>query len=405
MFYVYFHIDFDAFFASIEETLNPALQNKPLVVSSLGHAAVVCAANYLARSYGVSAGMPTFKAKFLLPKNANYVEPRINIYSSISKKIFSYIRNNYCRKINVFSIDECSLEFKTNNSNWYKIFLRKAKNIQDDIFNKFHLSASIGIGKSEFIAKMASNVNKPYGLTLIKNTEDFKNNFWHLPINKMFMIGNKLAEELNEIGIFTIKDLAVYKNKDDLKKILTKDYIRYIEQANGNISISSKKIQNPKSFSIKRTFSSDIAEEDGFNHINWMSNSIFNFLYEARAKFKRITCIIEFSNNEVYKKNIDFQIPKWEKNDILNQCYLLFDNLYIENSKLIKSINYIVTKLVYLDLEDQLLISDLDNLTKQKKMNLNWQLKVINLINNSIDDNVASDASKIINKSNMHFHH
>lgn len=198
---IYFHLDFDAFFTSVEVIDNPSIENLPIVVCGTSHAGIVSASNYVAKSYGVSSAMPVFKAKKLLPDNAMYLTPRHERYEEVSREIFNYIKTKYCRNIYLYSIDECWLDFNIDETKkWESKCLNKAKIIQDDIFVKYHLTLSIGIGKSRFISKMASDFKKPFGITLIKNQEDFKNHFWNKPIYKMFMVGKSLSKKLNSVG-------------------------------------------------------------------------------------------------------------------------------------------------------------------------------------------------------------
>ena len=104
---IYFHIDFDAFFASVEEIIHPQYQNKPVVVCAHHENSVCCSANYLARSYGIKAGMPVFQIKKIAPKNTIYTISHLDLYDKISNEVFHYIKNNVSRKITIYSIDEC----------------------------------------------------------------------------------------------------------------------------------------------------------------------------------------------------------------------------------------------------------------------------------------------------------
>lgn len=399
---IYFHLDFDAFFASVEELYHPEANQKPIIVGGEGNAGVICAANYLAKSYGAKAGMPIFQAKKILPSNTLYLRPRHDLYSNISKKIFNYIKNNYCNDIYVYSIDECSLEFKTNNKNWAIEYLRKAHIIQDDIFKTFKLSSSIGIGKSSFIAKMASDYKKPYGITIVKNQEDFKNYFWNMDISKMFMIGKSTSKSLNKIGINTIGELANCKNLDLLKNVLNKNYLQYLYNAKGLEIVEHRNFEKQKSFSIKETFVSYVGQEDILIKIKQMINNLYRYISAVAAKVKRIDCEVEYKNKKI-KKTIKLSIPIYKKEDITSLIYQLFDDIYLKNKDLIRSLHFCLSNIIYDDKKYQLEFSDLNKLDKNKKEDINWQAKITKII----DDNSNNDATKniFLKKGKIHFSH
>ena len=206
---IIFHLDFDAFFAAIEEIKKPNYKNKPLIVGGRTRNSVVSTCNYLARKYGIKSAMPIFQAKILCPQ-AIILPGDYALYNSYSKKIFNFIKEKFTNICEQYSIDECFLDV-TNTIKKYKDVFALAKTIQKAIFNNFKLTVSIGISYNKFLAKMATDLNKPNGITLI-NKDNFKAKFWPLPIEKMYFIGKSTAKILKEIGIKTIKDLAQFNN-------------------------------------------------------------------------------------------------------------------------------------------------------------------------------------------------
>ena len=404
---IYFHIDFDAFFASVEEILHPQYQNKPVVVCAMHENSVCCSANYLARSYGIKAGMPVFQIKKIAPKNTIYTVSHLDLYDEVSDEVFNYIRNNINRKITIYSIDECWLEFdKSNIKHNYNYYLNKAKNLQENILNKFKLSVSIGIGKSMFLAKMASDFKKPYGITCILNQEDIETKLWPLDINKMFMVGKNLSKKLNELKIYTIKDLANYKDFNKLKKILTKNYINYLYDAKGIEHETSFNKDLAKSFSIKRTFTSSLANEEEIKeYLNYMIHELTNYLNNNKAKAKRLVCHVENIKHEIYTTKTDLAKAVNEFSDLSLELYNLFEHANLNNNLPIRSLNFILSNISYDELNNQLDLNEYLSLNNKDKANINWQNQVKQIINEAAKKELDLNNANKLNLTKKAFRH
>ncbi len=190
----------DAFFASVEQIDNPILKGKPVIVCGEGARSVVSTCSYEARKFGVHSAMPYFMAKQLCP-NGIFVPVRHKRYSQISQEIFE-ILESITKVVEPVSIDEAYLDIsdlKTNPVNVVNIIKKRIK-------ESFGLTLSAGISYNKFLAKIASDWNKPNGLMIIRGDmvpEILK----PLPVKKVHGIGEKSIEKLNSIGIFTIKQL------------------------------------------------------------------------------------------------------------------------------------------------------------------------------------------------------
>ncbi len=397
---IYLHIDFDAFFASVEENALSNYQQEPLIVCGILDNTVCCSANYIARQYGVKAGMPVFMIKKLVPKNTLYVQTRLDLYERISKEIFNYLKQKYSNEIIVYSVDECWLVFHVKTKKYEDYVLNKAKQIQDDILKTYKLSCSIGIGRSMFLAKMASDFKKPFGITSILTDDDIQNKLWPLPINKMFMVGKNLTKKLNEIDIYTIKDLALCKNYRALKKILTINYIDYLMNANGKDNEIVLYNDKQKSFSIKRTFFKPVLQiSELYEYLNWMSDELSIYLKKARAKTKRITLFLENKKHHFYRMQLDYQIPIYKEKELKYEIYYLFEKIYDQNEFEIRSLGIVLNKIVYEDCDKQLKLNDLTTLTNEKKSNLIWKEEIKKIINTSINEH--NDFTKDDETKNM----
>ncbi|MGC6769497.1 DNA polymerase IV [Enterococcus sp. LJL128] len=201
------HIDMDAFFASVEERDHPELVGHPLVIarhpSDTGGRGVVTTANYEARKYGIHSAMSAQKAFELCP-SAIFKEGDRHKYSEISQQIREIFRR-YTDIIEPVSIDEAYLDV-TENKIESKSAIKIAKLIQRDIWRELQLTCSAGVSYNKFLAKLASDFQKPKGLTVIlpEEAEEFLK---ALPIEKFHGIGKKTVPKMNDLGIYTGADL------------------------------------------------------------------------------------------------------------------------------------------------------------------------------------------------------
>jgi len=201
-----FHIDMDAFFASIEQRDFPPYRGKPVIVGAKpGTRGVVCAASYEARRFGVRSAMPIQEAFRRCPQGV-FVPPRGEVYSSVSKSVME-ILVGFSPVIEKISVDEAFLDM----SGTERLFgppLEAAKKISSAINEKLELTASIGIAPNKFLSKIASDLNKPNGITITpfcqKEIEEWLAPF---PVIKLWGVGEKTRYTLHSIGISTVRDL------------------------------------------------------------------------------------------------------------------------------------------------------------------------------------------------------
>lgn len=246
------HIDLNAFFAQCEENCNPKYKNLPLAVGYDGKRGVISTSNYIARKYGVHSAMPTYKAKQLC-KDLVIVNGRYDLYSKVSSNFMSYLKNRY-KLVEVASIDEAYIDmtgyFEKENARSYLL------DLQLDIYKKLSLKCSIGYSYNRFLAKMSSDLVKPMGLTICLG-EDYKNLFWGMDISNMYGIGKKTTPKLKNLGINTIKDLALV-NPSIVEPVLGSSTSTLISWANGEGSdIIDPSPFDPKSISNATTLYDD----------------------------------------------------------------------------------------------------------------------------------------------------
>lgn len=198
------HVDMDCFFAAIEERDNPLLANNPIVVGGRPESrGVVATCNYEARRYGIHSAMPSAQAVKLCP-SLTFIKPNIRKYKAVSEKIHS-IFHQYTNLVEPISLDEAYLDV-TNSKQYHGSATWIAQAICNDIYAATGLTASAGVSNTKFVAKIASDWNKPAGLKVVlpKNSQAFID---QLPIRKLHGVGKVTASKLENLDIFYCHEL------------------------------------------------------------------------------------------------------------------------------------------------------------------------------------------------------
>ncbi len=286
------HVDMDAFYASVEELDNPELQGKPLAVGGNEIRGVVSAANYEARKYGVRSAMSGYLAKKNCP-HLTFVKPRFARYKEISQKIRS-IFFEYTDLVEPLSLDEAYLDVTINKKGNPSATLL-AKEIRQRILDEVGLNASAGISINKFIAKIASDINKPNGQKTV-NPEEVLQFLEDLEIRKFFGVGKVTAEKMYKLGIFTGKDLKA-KPLEFLENHFGKSGSHYYNVVRGIHNSEVKPHRIPKSVGAERTFSENLSSEifmlERLDHI---ANELERRLKKSNIAGKTITLKIKYSD-------------------------------------------------------------------------------------------------------------
>ncbi|HEY4602576.1 MAG TPA: DNA polymerase IV [Cerasibacillus sp.] len=226
---VIFHIDMNCFYASVEMAYDPSLKGKPLAIAGNPEErkGIIVTSSYEARDEGVYTTMPLWEARKKCP-HLIVKKPNFDRYRKASRKIFSLL-TEVTPLVEPVSIDEAYLDVTETHHPGGPIQL--AKDLQNRIYTELDLPCSIGIAPNKFLAKMASDMKKPMGVTILRKRE-IEKILWPLPIEKMYGVGNKTAKKLHTLQIETIGDLA---NKDVyiLKQMLGINGERLKNRANG----------------------------------------------------------------------------------------------------------------------------------------------------------------------------
>lgn len=286
------HIDMDAFYASVEQMDNPELKGKPIAVGGSEIRGVVSAASYEARKYGVRSAISGIKAKKLCP-NLIFVKPRFERYAEISKKIRK-IFYEYTDLVEPLSLDEAYLDV-TQNKKGNPSATLLAQEIRNRIFQEVGLTASAGISINKFVAKVASDYNKPNGQKTV-NPDEVETFLENLDIKKFYGIGKVTAQKMYQLGIFTGKDLKS-KTATFLEENFSKSGLSYYYIVRGIHNSEVKPNRITKSVAAEHTFIENLTSEIFMEKkLQRIAAELENRLKKHNISGKTVTLKIKYSN-------------------------------------------------------------------------------------------------------------
>ena len=251
------HIDMDAFYASVEQLDNPWLKGKCVIVGGTSNRGVVSAASYEARRYGVHSAMPVFQAKQKCPDGI-FIPPRMQRYKEVSRKIMAILKE-FTPLVEPVSIDEAYLDISAStqlHGDPEDIALQIKAEIKDSV----NLTCSVGVASLKFLAKIASDMNKPDGLTVIL-PDDVPRFIERLPIQKVPGVGKKTFQQLELMGIKTLGDIKTFP-KQTLLDRLGKFGKRLLSLSAGIDHSEVTPYSRRKSVSSERTLSRNTADKE-----------------------------------------------------------------------------------------------------------------------------------------------
>ena len=308
------HVDMDAFYASVEQLDNKELAGKPVAVGGSSERGVVAAASYEARKFGVKSAMSGVLAKKKCP-HLIFVKPRFSRYKEISGKI-RQIFNDYTDLVEPLSLDEAYLDVTENKKGNPSASLI-AQEIRERIFNELNLRASAGISINKFIAKVASDINKPNGQKTI-NPEEVILFLEELSVNKFYGVGKVTASKMNNLGIFKGLDL---KNKplEELTKLFGKSGKFYYNIVRGVHNSPVKPNRVRKSIAAERTFSKNISSEVFMlERLDKIAEELEKRMMKSETKGKTITLKIKYSDFTQQTRSKTLQRFLQTKNEIMH---------------------------------------------------------------------------------------
>jgi DNA polymerase-4 len=324
------HIDMDAFYAAVEQRDFPQYKGKPIVVGgSPDGRGVVATASYEARKFGIHSAMSARRAIQLCPE-AIFVRPRFDAYKNVSIHIRE-IFNRYTDLIEPLSLDEAYLDVTEDKLNIGSA-LEIAKQIKDAIRNELNLSASAGVSSNKFIAKIASDMNKPDGLTFIgpSKIERFMEK---LPVEKFFGVGKVTADRMKKMGLHSGADLKQLSEQDLVTKFgkTGKFYYKIVR------GIDERPVQPhrlTKSLGAEDTFEEDLAtREEMFTELEQIAEKVTARLEKNQLKGKTLTLKVKFSDFTQITRNQSFVTPIGDYLSIIAAAKDLLIRADLEDSK------------------------------------------------------------------------
>lgn len=317
------HIDMDAFFASVEQRDFPELKGKPVAVGG-GKRGVVAAASYEARKFGVHSAMPSVIAAKKCP-DLIFMPPRFHAYKEVSNTVMQIFKK-YTPLVEPLSLDEAFLDISDNLLK-FKSAKATALAIKKDIFEATALTASAGVSFNKFLAKTASGKNKPNGITVVSPERAIA--FMEtLPIEAFHGVGEKTAQKMKKLHIFTGKDL-MQQSELFLNQHFGKSGTHYFNIVNLQDFREVKPNRKRKSVGVERTFENDI-ESLGLMHmkLNQLCEKLEQYLTKNKSKGKTITLKIKFNDFKQITRSKtlnnathSIEIIKKTGKELLNQSY------------------------------------------------------------------------------------
>ncbi|MGM8365071.1 DNA polymerase IV [Virgibacillus sp. W0181] len=316
------HIDMNCFYASVERIYHPDLKNKPIAIAGNPEErkGIIVTSSYEARAKGVKTTMPLWQAMKLCP-DLIVLRPNFDRYRSASEKLFKMMRE-ITPYVQPVSIDEGYMDI----TNIQSDPLETAKLLQKRMLQTLDLPCSIGIGPNKFLAKMASDMKKPLGITVLR-IRDLPQKMWQLPIEKMYGVGNKTAVKLHQINITTIGELAkgdVYQ----LSQLLGINGERLKNRANGIDSrpVDPEAVHDFKSVGSSQTLPFDTTDENEIRtQLDQLASKVEKRLQRRNAVGLTVQLMIRYSDRKTITRSKKLNEYIQEKTKIL---YVAMDLFY-----------------------------------------------------------------------------
>jgi DNA polymerase IV len=304
------HIDMDAFYASVEQRDDPALKGRPVAVGG-GHRGVVAAASYEARQFGVRSAMPSVTARRRCPELV-FVKPRFDAYKAVSQQIRE-IFADYTDLIEPLSLDEAYLDVTEDRQG-----LGSARAIAEDIRRRIakecRLTASAGVSYCKFIAKLASDHNKPDGLCVI-TPEKGPAFVATLPVARFHGVGPKTAAKMERLGIFTGADLAAW-SREQLDAHFGSSGEWYWQIARGIDERPVRPDRPYKSVSAERTFDEDLADPGRLAaELERVAGYAWARIERAEVAGRTVTLKVKFADFTLITRSKSFALPIADQGD------------------------------------------------------------------------------------------
>jgi DNA polymerase-4 len=317
------HIDMDAFYASVEQRDFPELRGKAVAVGGSRERGVVAAASYEARKFGVYSAMSSRKA-YLHCSHIIFVRPRFEVYKEVSRQIRK-IFLEYTDLVEPLSLDEAYLDV-TSNKKQLASARQTAQLIKEQIRTETGLTASAGVSFNKFLAKTATDIQKPDGLTVItpRQAESF---IAQLPIAKFYGVGKVTAAKMQSLGIHTGQDLRKWEEQELVKNFGKVGHFYYqISHAQDDREVNPNRIR--KSIGAENTFETDLHDPDLIKQeLQKIALEVANRINKQATYGKSLTLKVKFSDFRQITRSKTVLFPITDYKQLMTIAYQLFDEV------------------------------------------------------------------------------
>jgi DNA polymerase-4 len=318
------HADMDAFFSAVEQRETPELKGKAVIIGgvNLSNRGVVSTASYEARKFGVHSAMPIAQAKKLCPKGV-YLPARHSLYKETSQDIFKILKK-YTPLVEKLSIDEAFLDVN-GCERLYGDAVEIAAQIKEEVKRKTELTISVGVSVNKFLAKLASDFEKPDGLTVIR-ADDIKSFMYSLDINKIWGVGDVFAAKLAEEGVYKARDIWPY-SLEELKDKFGKAGVKLFFLSRGMDNREVKSQSEIKSVSHEETFVDNISNQDKlFAYLFKMSEKVSFRLHSNSLKGTTIFIKVRYADFSTFSRQKSLKVAVNSSEEIYQTAKKLLAN-------------------------------------------------------------------------------
>jgi len=343
-------VDLDYFFAQCEERRNPSLKDKPVVVCVYSgrseDSGAVSTANYIARKYGVTSGIPIFLAKKKLKnKDAVFLPVDHEFYEEVSEEIMRILKS-YADLFEQVGVDEAYLDVSQKVKGSFEEAKELAQKIKEEVKAQQKLTCSIGIGPNKLVAKIAADTQKPDGLTIVK-PEQAESFLSPLPVSRLIGVGRKTKKRMQTLGIRTIGDLAKY-DVQRLIEVFGKKFGIYFH--NASIGVDDEPVQERtevESISRISTLKEDTRNlKDILEKTNQLCDEVHAKLMQRELGFKSVGIVAVMTDMSIRSRSKTFENPTNELEVFKKTVQELFEKLLKESELEVRRVGVKVSNFV-----------------------------------------------------------
>ena len=326
---VLMHVDLNAFFAEAELLRHPEYRGKPLAVGGKGRRGVVSTASYEARKYGVGSGMPSYQAKAACP-NLIFLPVDFSYYEMLSSSFFNYLKR-YSPLVEPISIDEGYVDI-TKALEGVEDPMGFVKQVQRGLLLEIGLKCSIGVAPNRFLAKMASDMKKPMGITVLRR-RDVPRLLWPLPVSSFYGIGRKSVPLLQKAGYKTIGELAEGLKRGDpyLVSFFGKNYREVLAHAYGQGNDRVEVVPaEPKSIGRSLTLEQDSNDpEEIESRLESLCLEVGASLKRERKEGMGVSLTVREPSFKNHSKSLTYEVPVSDGKGLYEKALALYEEFFL----------------------------------------------------------------------------